>query len=97
MPRMKIKYRVGIMPGPWPPGRDGADFLWALTDLCERTDIDSIWLSDRLSSPVPTPEVMTTLAAIAARTTRLKFGPSVIVLPYRTPVVAAKELSLIHI
>jgi hypothetical protein len=40
MPRMKIKYRVGIMPGPWPPGRDGADFLWALTDLCERTDID---------------------------------------------------------
>lgn len=95
MPRMKIKYRIGIMPGPWPAGREGADFLWALTDLCERVDIDSIWLSDRLSSPVPTPEVMTTLAAIAARTTRLKFGPSVIVLPYRTPVVAAKEMATV--
>jgi probable F420-dependent oxidoreductase len=95
MPRMKIKYRIGIMPGPWPAGRDGADFLWTLSDLCERSDIDSLWLSDRLSSPAPTPEVMTTLAAVAARTTRLKFGPSVIVLPYRTPVVAAKEMATV--
>jgi probable F420-dependent oxidoreductase len=95
MPRMAIKYRIGIMPGPWPAGREGADFLWTLSALCERADIDSIWLSDRLSSPVPTPEVMTTLAAIAARTTRLKFGPSVIVLPYRTPVVAAKEMATV--
>jgi len=95
MAPMKIKYRIGIMPGPWPPGREGADFLWSLCDLCERTEVDSIWLSDRLSSPVPVPEVMTTLAAIAARTTSLKFGPSVIVLPYRTPVVAAKEMATV--
>jgi len=90
-----IKYRIGIMPGPWPAGRDAGDFLWTLCDMLEQGDIDSIWLSDRLSSPVPVPEVMTTLAAIAARTTRLKFGPSVIVLPYRTPVVAAKEMATI--
>src|SRR5258705_6022647 len=95
MAPMKIKYRIGIMPGPWPPGREGADFLWSLCDLCEHSGIDSIWLSDRLSSPVPVPEVMTTLAAIAARTTSLKFGPSVIVLPYRTPVVAAKEMATV--
>lgn len=38
---------------------------------------------------------MTTLAAVAARTSRLKFGPSVLVLPYRTPVVAAKEFATI--
>jgi probable F420-dependent oxidoreductase len=87
-----IKYRIGVMPGPWPQGREGADFLWALTDFLERSDIDSLWLSDRLSSPAPVPEVMTTLAAVAARTTRLKLGPSVVVLPYRTPVVAAKEM-----
>ena len=92
---MPIKYRIGIMPGPWPPGRESADFLWTLCDFLERSEIDSIWLSDRLSSPAPVPEVMTTLAAIAARTTKLKFGPSVIVLPYRTPVVAAKEMATI--
>jgi len=92
---MTVKCRVGIMPGPWPPGRDGAAFLWTLCDMLERSDVDSIWLSDRLSSPAPVPEVMTTLAAIAARTTRLKFGPSVVVLPYRTPVVAAKEMATV--
>ena len=92
---MEIKYRIGIMPGPWPPGRDSAEFLWTLCDFLEQSGIDSIWLSDRLSSPAPVPEVMTTLAAIAARTTKLKFGPSVIVLPYRTPVVAAKEMATI--
>jgi probable F420-dependent oxidoreductase len=90
---MRVKYRIGIMPGPWPAGREGAEFIWALTELCEQRGIDSIWLSDRLSSPVPVPEVMTTLAAMAARTHELKFGPSVIVLPYRTPVVAAKEMA----
>jgi probable F420-dependent oxidoreductase len=92
---MTVKYRIGIMPGPWPPGRDGARFLWTLCDMLERSDVDSIWLSDRLSSPAPVPEVMTTLAAVAARTTRLKFGPSVVVLPYRTPVVAAKEMATV--
>jgi len=92
---MNIKYRIGIMPGPWPPGRESADFLWTLCDFLEQSGIDSLWLSDRLSSPAPVPEVMTTLAAVAARTRALKFGPSVIVLPYRTPVVAAKEMATI--
>ena len=92
---MEIKYRIGIMPGPWPAGPGGAAFLWELTEFCEKSAIDSIWFSDRISSPIPVPEVMTTLAAIAARTARLKFGPSVLVLPYRTPVVAAKELATI--
>lgn len=92
---MTTKYRIGVMPGPWPAGRDSAGFLWTLCEMLEQNDVDSIWLSDRLSSPVPVPEVMTTLAAIGARTTRLKFGPSVIVLPYRTPVVAAKEMATV--
>lgn len=92
---MTIKCRIGIMPGPWPSGREGASFLWTLCDVLERSDVDSIWLSDRLSSSAPVPEVMTTLAAIAARTSRLKFGPSVVVLPYRTPVVAAKEMATV--
>jgi probable F420-dependent oxidoreductase len=92
---MEIKYRIGVMPGPWPAGRESAAFLWSLCDFLERSELDSIWLSDRLSSPMPVPEVMTTLAAIAARTTKLKFGPSVIVLPYRTPVVAAKEMATV--
>ena len=42
---MNIKYRIGVMPGPWPadsPGEpDGREFLWRFIDLCERTAIDS--------------------------------------------------------
>jgi probable F420-dependent oxidoreductase len=93
---MEIKYRIGIMPGPWPGGEAGGpDFLWRLIDLCERTAIDSVWFSDRLSSPTPVPEPMTTMAAVAARTRRLKFGPSVLVAPFRSPVLAARQLAML--
>src|SRR5438876_12111066 len=94
---MPIKYRIGIMPGPWPggPPGEGLDFFWRLIDVCERTEIDSIWFSDRLSSPLPVLEPMTTMAAVAARTQRLKFGPSVLIAPFRSPVLLARELAMI--
>jgi len=41
------------------------------------------------------PEPMTTLAAVAARTRRLKFGPSVFITPFRNPVTAAREIAMI--
>src|SRR5439155_243377 len=53
---MQIKYRVGVMPGPWPPGPGGAGFLWQFVELCETTEIDSLWFSERLSSPLPVPK-----------------------------------------
>jgi probable F420-dependent oxidoreductase len=92
---VRIKYRVGVMPGPWPDGPGGRELFWRLIDLCEASEIDSLWFSERLSSPLPVPEPMTALAAVAARTTRLKFGPSVFVAPFRSPVVAAREIAMI--
>ena len=92
---MRIKYRIGVMPGPWPAGGDGVDLLWRLIDQCERSDVDSLWFSERLSSPLAVLEPITTMAAVAARTRRLKFGPSVLVLPFRAPVLAARELAMI--
>src|SRR4030095_149618 len=92
---MRIKYRVGVMPGPWPVGPAGRDFFWRFVELCEKSEIDSLWLSARLSSPLPIPEPMTAMAAIAARTTRLKFGPSVFVTPFRNPVLMARESAMV--
>jgi len=92
---MNIKYRIGVMPGPWPAGPGGPDLLWKLVDLCETTGVDSLWFSERLSSPMPVLEPMTTMAAVAARTRRLKFGPSVLVAPFRSPVLAARELAML--
>jgi probable F420-dependent oxidoreductase len=89
-----LKYRIGVMPGPW-PASDGVEFFWRFVELCERSEIDSLWFSERLSSPIPVLEPMTTMAAVAARTRRLKFGPSVLVTPFRSPVMAARELAMI--
>jgi probable F420-dependent oxidoreductase len=94
---MKISYRIGVMPGPWPAHADTRDFLWTLIDLCERSEIDSIWFSERLSSPIPVPEPITTMAAVAARTRRLKFGPSVLIAPFRSPVVLAREIAMLDV
>ncbi|MBI2203253.1 MAG: LLM class flavin-dependent oxidoreductase [Candidatus Rokubacteria bacterium] len=92
---MKIKYRLGVMPGPWPTGPDGAELFWRFVDLAEASDIDSLWFSERLSSPLPVLEPMTAMAAVAARTRRLKFGPSVLITPFRAPVLMARELAMI--
>ncbi|HXG03307.1 MAG TPA: TIGR03619 family F420-dependent LLM class oxidoreductase, partial [Candidatus Binatia bacterium] len=92
---MRVRYRVGVMPGPWSSGPDGVDLFWRLVDLCERTDIDSLWFPDRLSSPSPVLEPITAMAAVAARTRRLKFGPSVLVAPFRSPALMARQLAML--
>jgi probable F420-dependent oxidoreductase len=91
---VRVKYRIGVMPGPWPDD-GGPELFWRLVDLCERTAIDSLWFSDRLSSPAPVLEPMISMAAIAARTRRLKFGPSVLIAPFRSPVLLARELAFL--
>jgi len=89
------KIRIGVMPGVWPDGPAAAEFLWRLGDLCERTQIDSLWFSDRLLAPALEP--LAALAAVAARTRRLKFGTAVLVLPFRSPLLAAKTLATLDV
>lgn len=62
-----------------------------VVDELERLRFDSLWLSERIGGEAPDPLVAMSVAA--ARTTRLKFGMSVMVLPGRNPVVLAKELA----
>ena len=60
-------------------------------DHLEELGFDSLWLSERITGEAPDPLIA--LAYAAARTTRLKFGTSVLVVPGRNPVVLAKELA----
>lgn len=62
-----------------------------LVDDLERLRFDSLWLSERVTAECPDPVVA--LAVAAGRTTRLKLGMSVMVLPGRNPVLVAKELA----
>lgn len=62
-----------------------------VVDALEELRFDSLWLSERLGGEAPDPLVA--MAFAAGRTTKLKFGMSVMVLPGRNPVVLAKELA----
>jgi hypothetical protein len=48
---------------------------WRWIDMCEAGGVDSIWQTDRIVSRQPFLESMTTIAALAGRTRRIRFRP----------------------
>jgi probable F420-dependent oxidoreductase len=83
-----VKVRIGY--GLGTAGMAGSLSGYAgLVDALEACGFDSLWLSERLSSPGPDP--ISALSFAAGRTRRLKLGTSVQVLPGRNPAVLAKE------
>lgn len=85
-----MKVRIGFGLGTHTTANTSAAFA-SLVDTLEDLRVDSLWLSERLTADAPDPLVA--LAVAAGRTTRLKLGTSVLVLPGRNPVVLAKELA----
>jgi probable F420-dependent oxidoreductase len=82
---VKIRFGVGL-------GADTApDQLAAIVDHLEGGGVDSLWFSELVYSPAVDPVVG--MAYALARTTRLKVGTSVAVLPGRHPVLVAKQLA----
>lgn len=84
-----MKVRIGYGLGVRTSLNDGG-FL-EVVDTLERLRFDSLWLSERIGGEAPDPLVAMSMAA--ARTTRLKVGMSVMVLPGRNPIILAKELA----
>ncbi len=89
------KVRIGIALGGWPFPKPEPNLLWKYTDRMETLDIDSIWFTDRIVSPLFSLETVVAMSFIASRTQKLKFGTSVIALPLRNPTILAKELATI--
>ena len=82
---MKIRFGIGL-------GADTApDQLAGIVDHLEANGVDSLWFSELVYSPAVDP--MIGMAYALARTTRLKVGTSVAVLPGRHPVLVAKQLA----
>jgi alkanesulfonate monooxygenase len=71
--------------------------LIAYAVKAEELGFDSVWVWDHIflgvDPPFPVIDSLSLLTAVAARTTRIKLGTGVLVLPLRNPVVLAKELS----
>ena len=90
-PSMKVRIGLGLgtrtrLHGPG---------LGPVVDAVERLGFDSLWFSERITTEAPDPIVA--MAYAAGRTTRLKFGMSVLVLPGRNPIVLAKELATLAV
>jgi len=85
-----VKIRIGLGLGTRTLTNEQGSF-GSLVDVTERLSFDSLWLSERITGEAPDPVVG--MAFAAGRTTRIKFGMSVMVLPGRNPVLVAKELA----
>jgi len=82
---MKIRFGVSL-------GADtGPDQLASIVDHLETNDVDSLWFSELIYARAVDPVVG--MAYALARTTRLKVGTSVAILPGRHPVLIAKQLA----
>ena len=79
-----------------PPSRG---HIVAIAQAAERLHYASVWVSDHVLVPVDKPryghlyEVLTTLAYIAGVTARIRLGTSVLVLPQRDAILAAKQIA----
>lgn len=69
--------------GPPDPG-----LLLALAELAESAGLDSVWVGDSLTAK-PRLDPLTTLAAVAARTQRVRLGTAVLLPSLRPPVALA--------
>jgi alkanesulfonate monooxygenase len=92
---LAIRNFVGPREVPDVPG------LYAYAERAEALGFESLWAWDHVLLGVepafPILDAVTTLAAIASRTRRIKLGTGVLVLPLRNPVVTAKALSSLDV
>lgn len=82
--------KIGIGFGQWQYGLPAPEQLCRYAEAAEDVGLDSIWLSDHIVTRNPTLDITCLFAMIAARTKRVKMGPSVLTLPARHPVHVAK-------
>jgi len=82
--------KIGIGFGQWKYGLPEPELMCNYAEAAEAVGLDSIWLSDHIVTRNPTLDITCMFAMIAARTRRVKMGPSVLTLPARNPVHVAK-------
>src|SRR5437667_11056324 len=91
--RMGVGIGLGCAEFPF----SGAAAYWRWIDMCEAGGVDSIWQTDRIVGHQPFLESITTMAALAGRTRRMRFGMNVVSLAFRDPVLLAKQCATIDV
>ena len=73
-----------------------AETVLRLATWAEEAGMDSVWVGDSLTAK-PRLEAMTTLAAIAARTHRVRLGTAVMLMALRHPVLLAQMMGTVDL
>src|ERR687884_1674360 len=94
---MPVHFGLAIKNFVGPTETPDIDELYRYAARAEELGFESLWAWDHVILGVepsfPILDAVGTLTAIAARTSRIKLGTGVLVLPLRNPVVVAKELA----
>ena len=83
---MALQFGVNLFPQQW------EDVV-----RIEEMGYDSAWTSEHIFFYFPTFDAMTMLAAMAARTSRIRLGTAVMLLPLRPAALAAKEIASVDV
>ena len=73
-----------------------ADVILRMADAVEEAGLDSVWVGDSLTAK-PRLEPLTTLAALAGRTKRVRLGTAVLLAALRHPVLLAHIMSTLDL
>jgi alkanesulfonate monooxygenase SsuD/methylene tetrahydromethanopterin reductase-like flavin-dependent oxidoreductase (luciferase family) len=99
MSRLRIKLGVllptrGLLLGEDHP--KSADLVLNLAQRAEEAGLDSVWVGDSLTAK-PRLEPLSTLAAVAARTRRVRLGTAVLLMALRHPVPLAQTMATVDL
>lgn len=73
------------------------EFAISHAEMVEELGYDAIWVSEHIVFHVPTFDAVTAMAALAARTTRVRIGSAIVLLPLRPPAAVAKAVATLDI
>src|SRR3989442_15696001 len=79
---MTLEYGINLWPAQWQD-----------VSRIEELGYESAWTSEHIFFYFPTYDALTSLAAMAARTSRIRLGTAVLLLPLRPAALAAKEIA----
>ena len=76
------------------PGHQGSSIetILSMADITESAGLDSIWVGDSITAK-PRLEPITTLAAIASRTKRIRLGTAVLLAALRNPIALSQAIA----
>ena len=84
-----------VLPPSTAAGVPAANEIFGFAEAADKSTLDYLWVPDHILWWHPMHECLTLLAALAARTKRIRIGSAVLLLAMRNPVVVAKTLATI--